>query len=109
MSYQPGSSMHRVLKAAQFIKYNMPRGVTWANPILTDEEAIDVAAYINDDKQHIRPTSESGAVEYPVITDKPVSYHKGPFADPYKESQHKFGPWTPIIDWRKENKQTTGY
>ena len=109
MSYQPGSSMHRVLKAAQFIKYNMPRGVTWENPILTDEEAIDVAAYINDDSQHIRPTSKESKAEYPIPADKPVSYHKGPFADPFEDKQHKFGPWREIVDWRKENGQTTGY
>ncbi len=109
MSYQPGSSMHRVLKAAQFIKHNMPRGVTWERPLLTDEEAIDVAAYVNDDDLHERLTSAAGKAEYPVLKDKPVSYHRGPFADPFEQAQHKFGPWQPIIDWRKERGQTTTY
>jgi len=109
MSYQPGSSMHRVLKAAQFIKYNMPRGVTWENPQLSDEDAIDVAAYINDDELHPRKTSSQGSVEYPIRRDKPVSYHKGPFADPFEDKQHKFGPWPAIIEWRREHKHTTTY
>lgn len=109
MSYQPGSSMHRVLKAAQFIKYNMPRGVTWENPLLTDEEAIDVAAFINDDTLHVRPTSQESRAEYPIPADKPVSYHKGPFADPFDDDRHKFGPWQEIVDWRRANGQTTGY
>ncbi len=107
MSYQPGSSMHRVIKAAQFIKYNMPLGVTWENPILTDEEAIDVAAYINDDKR-TRPKPNLQK-EYPHIEDRPVSYHMGPYPDPFSQAQHKFGDYNQIIKWRKENNITATY
>jgi len=39
--------MHRVLTAAQFIKGNMPLGTTADEPLLSDEEAYDVAGYIN--------------------------------------------------------------
>ena len=109
MSYQPGSSMHRVMKSAMWIKNNMPRGVTWKNPILTDQQAIDVAAFINDDEAHVRPTSEEGKVEYPHPEDKPVDYHKGPFADPYDVPTHKFGPWAELRSWREEHGQYTGW
>lgn len=43
-SYNIGASMARTSVAAAFIKANMPRGWGWT---LTDDDAIDVAAYIN--------------------------------------------------------------
>lgn len=54
-AYNWGAGMHRVNTAAGFIKYNMPLGK--ANPVekhaaLSDQEAWDVAAYINS---HERP------------------------------------------------------
>ncbi|HEX8963088.1 MAG TPA: c-type cytochrome [Rhodocyclaceae bacterium] len=42
-SYNKGAGMANVRIAASFIKANMPRG----NPNLTDQEALDVSAYIN--------------------------------------------------------------
>jgi len=108
MSYQPGSSMHRVIKAAQFIKYNMPQGVTWETPVLSDEEALDVAALINQDS-NVRPQPELTGNEYPFVEDRPVSYHKGPYPDPFSQQQHKNGDFKPIIEWRKEHGITTTY
>jgi thiosulfate dehydrogenase len=43
-SYNIGAEMARVSVAASFIKANMPRGWGWT---VTDDEAIDAAAYIN--------------------------------------------------------------
>ena len=43
-SYNIGAGMARVSVAASFIKANMPRGWGWS---LSDDEAFDVAAYIN--------------------------------------------------------------
>ena len=43
-SYNSGADMARVGVAASFIKANMPRGWGWT---VTDDEAFDVAAYIN--------------------------------------------------------------
>lgn len=106
-SYQPGSSMHRVVKMAQFVKYNMPFGVSWKAPELSDEEALDVAAYVNDDK-HKRPSKDMG-FEYPSFEEKPIDFHLGPYTDPFSALQHKFGPWNPIIKYRKENKLFIGF
>ncbi len=47
-SYNKGAGMANVATAAAFIKANMPLG----NPVLSDQEALDVAAYIN---AQIRP------------------------------------------------------
>lgn len=43
-SYNIGADMARINVAASFIKANMPRGWGWT---VTDDEAFDVAAYIN--------------------------------------------------------------
>jgi thiosulfate dehydrogenase len=43
-SYNIGAGMARISVAASFIKANMPRGWGWT---VTDDEAIDAAAYIN--------------------------------------------------------------
>lgn len=113
-SYQYGTSMHRVIKAAQFIKSNMPFDLArWDKPVLTDEEALDVAAYINDDddddRKNIKRPHPHMEHDYPDIAEKPVDFYHGPFADPFTLEQHKFGPYKPIIEWRKKNGQTTGY
>lgn len=109
MSYQPGSSMHRLIKSAQFIKYNMPFDlVRWDKPLLTDEEAMDVAAYVNDDHLHERPWTELDD-DYPFEEEKPLDYCDPPYADPFPPAQHKYGPFKPIFQWRKEHRQPTGY
>ena len=108
-SYQPGSSMHRIIKAAQFIKYNMPFDLArWDKPVLTDDEAMDVAAYVNDDKLHTRPYVEPFAA-YPTRVEKPVDYYTGPFVDGFSEVQHKYGPFQEIITYRKNHNMPTGY
>jgi thiosulfate dehydrogenase len=94
-SYSIGSSMHRVRPAAAFIKANMPHGTTWENPILTDEEAFDVAAFINDDRIHPRPQIDISK-DYPDLFEKPIDYPYGPYVDNFSAEQHKFGPWEPI-------------
>ena len=94
-SYQEGSSMHRVIKAASFIKYNMPNALaTLDKPVLTDQEALDVAAYINDGSIHPRPVPKN--IDYANTQTKPIDYFKGPYIDPFSEKQHTFGPWDEI-------------
>lgn len=99
-SYQPGSSMHRVIVLAKWIKANMPHdSATWDKPLLTDKEALDVAAFINDDRIHKRPAPKT--YDYPYPEEKAIDYGKGPYADPFSEEQHKFGPYKPIITYWK--------
>jgi thiosulfate dehydrogenase len=99
-SYQPGSSMHRIIKMAQWIKGNMPYGkATWDKPFLTDEQALDLAAFVNDDLIHKRPTVKN--YDYPHPEEKAIDYDKGPFIDTFSVAQHKFGPYQPIISFWK--------
>jgi len=95
-SYQPGSSMHRIIKQAQWLKANMPNDkATWDKPFLTDEEALDIAAFVNDDRIHNRPSPKT--LDYPNKEEKAIDYAIEPFIDTFSATQHKFGPYKPII------------
>jgi thiosulfate dehydrogenase len=95
-SFNNGSGINRVITAAQFIKGNMPYGTTYDSPMLTDEEAYDVAGYIN---QQQRPTKPNLEVDFPDLKKKPVSTPYPPYADNFSIEQHQKGPFQPIIDF----------
>jgi thiosulfate dehydrogenase len=88
-SFNNGAGMHRVLTAARFIKAKMPLGE--AN--LTDDQAFDVAAYINAQP---RPQMANLERDYPDRSTKPIDGAYGPFADDFPLEQHRFGPFPPI-------------
>lgn len=101
LSYQAGSSVHRVNKLASFVYCNMPSKLaTYNNPKLTVEQAFDVVAFINDDRIHSRPKPFT-KIDYPNFKFKPIDYGKGPYIDSFPESQHKFGSYQPIVDFYK--------
>lgn len=88
-SFNTGAGMHRVLTAARFIKARMPLG----KPDLTNDEAFDVAAYVNS---RPRPEMPHLDLDYPDRKTKPVDTGYGPFADPFPLEQHQFGPFAPL-------------
>lgn len=98
-SFNNGAGMHRVLTAARFIKARMPLG----EPTLTDDEAFDVAAFINSKP---RPEMPNLDVDYPDRAAKPVDNPYGPFADDFPAEQHKYGPFQPIEAHYKAQKKT---
>jgi thiosulfate dehydrogenase len=101
-SYQSGSSMHRVIKQAQWLKGNMPYDkVKPGQHFLTDEESLQIAAFVNDDNMHNRPNPANA--DYPFKEQKAIDYDLPPFADTFPASQHKFGPYQPIIDYWNQN------
>lgn len=96
-TYNHGAGMHRIITAAQFIKGNMPYlQATLENPVLTDEEAYNVAAYINSFE---RPLKGNPEVDFPDKTRKPVSTPYGPWVDQFSPEQHKYGPFQPIMEF----------
>jgi len=96
-SYNDGAGLYRLSNFARYVKYNMPQGVSHTNPMLTDEEAWDVAAYVNaQDRPHIKVPKD-----WPDIAKKPVDHPFGPYADNFTEMQHKFGPFKPILEAQK--------
>jgi thiosulfate dehydrogenase len=99
-AYQPGSSMHRIIKMAQWLVANMPYDkATHDKPFLKSDEALDLAAFINNDDIHQRPFVKE--YQYPNIEEKPIDYDRGPFVDSFSEQQHKYGPFKPIINYWK--------
>jgi thiosulfate dehydrogenase len=107
-AYQPGSSMHRIVKMAQWLVSNMPYDkATHDKPFLTSAQALDLAAFINDDKIHQRPPVKE--FQYPNPEEKAMDYDRGPFKDPFSEQQHKYGPYKPIADYWKGRGIEPGY
>ena len=103
-SYNNGAGMTRVLTAAAFIKGNMPYGTRYDRPVLTDEEAYDLAGYINNQG---RPDKARREDDFPDLTKKPVSTPYGPYADPFSQEQHRLGPFQPIMEYYKQTYNIT--
>jgi thiosulfate dehydrogenase len=91
-SFNDGAGMGRVLTAARFIKARMPLG----KADLTDDEAFDVAAFINSKP---RPQMANLDKDYPERSTKPIDNPYGPYADPFPQDQHKYGPFQPIEEY----------
>ena len=91
-SYNNGAGMNRVLTAAAYAMHNMPFG-TFNRPVLTDDDAYDVAAYL---VSQTRPQKRDLDKDFPIRLQKPVDTGYGPYADGFSAEQHKFGPFEPI-------------
>lgn len=89
-SYNVGAGLFRLSRFAGYVKANMPNDIaTLDKPVLTDEQAWDVAAYVNSLP---RPTKKFPD-DWPDITQKPFDHPFGPYADAFSEEQHKYGPF----------------
>jgi thiosulfate dehydrogenase len=98
-SYNDGAGLFRLSNFARYVKYNMPLGATHSAPMLSDEEAWDVAAFVNSQpRPHIAAQND-----WPDISKKPIDHPFGPFADGFSEEQHKYGPWKPIQEFRNSS------
>lgn len=89
-TYNDGAGMSRILTAAKFIKGNMPLGVRHDAPQLSDEEAYDVAGYINS---HPRAEKTGKQFDYPDLSKKPKDAPYPPYKDNITTLQHKYGPF----------------
>lgn len=98
-SYNQGAGLFRLSRLAGYVKANMPFGATYDNPQLTDEEAWDVAAYINSQP---RPEHPFLATDWPDISKKPYDHPFGPYRDSFPEEQHKYGPFKPLVAFYKK-------
>lgn len=100
-SYNHGAGLYRLSRFAGYVKANMPLGATFENPILSDTEAWDVAAYVNSMERPGKDLSQ----DWPDISKKPEDHPFGPFADKFTEEQHKFGPFKPIRESKEKSKK----
>jgi thiosulfate dehydrogenase len=98
-SYNMGAGLYRLSRFAGYVKSNMPQGSTYDNPQLTDEEAWDVAAYVNSQPRPAKDLSK----DWPRLSGKPIDHPFGPYNDNFSEQQHKYGPFEPIAALRKKN------
>lgn len=100
-SYNHGAGLYRISNFAGYVKYNMPLGATYERPQLTDEEAWDIAAFVNSQPRPAKDLSK----DWPNIAGKPFDHPFGPYADPFPEKQHKYGPYKPIKEWKEAHKK----
>jgi len=97
-SFNTAAGLYRISRFAGYVKNNMPFGeVEYHNPQLTNEEAWDVAAFVNSQPRPSKIFKE----DWPDISKKPIDHPFGPFADGFTEEQHKYGPFKPIEQARK--------
>jgi thiosulfate dehydrogenase len=89
-SYNDGAGMYRLGNFAGFVKNNMPYGATYKSPQLSDEEAWNVAAFVNSQP---RPHKDQHG-DWKDLKNKPIDFPFGPYADGFSEKQHKFGPYS---------------
>nr|WP_298378986.1 c-type cytochrome [uncultured Halomonas sp.] len=103
-SFNWGAGMHRVNTAAGFIKANMPLGKPYS---LSDQEAWDVAAYINSFPRPADPRQADGKMS---VEESKEQYHQ--HMDYYGETLHgiKLGEGTTPERWERfvKSQQTAG-
>jgi thiosulfate dehydrogenase len=102
-SYNDAAGMARPITAANFIRANMPFGTDYAHPVLSVQDAFDVAAFVDSQPRPHRPGNER---DFPDRALKPADATYPPFLGPFPPSQHLTGPWQPIRQWQKDNAQT---
>ncbi len=98
-SYNNGAGLYRLLTAAGFIRSNMPFGTTYREPVLNDEDAYDVAAFVDSQPRPGKPNLDK---DFPDLLRKPVDMPFPPFADNFSPEQHKYGPFAPLRQKLKE-------
>ncbi|GGB17037.1 c-type cytochrome [Puia dinghuensis] len=91
-SFNTGAGLYRISRLAGYVKEIMPFDRPRNAPQLTDEEAWDVAAFVNSRQ---RP-EKAFPNDWPNIAKKPYDHPFGPYADSFTPLQHKFGPFKPI-------------
>ena len=96
-SYTTGAGLYRISRLAGYVKHNMPFTLLKDEAALTDEEAWDVAAFINSQPRPQKNYSK----DWPDISSKPFDHPFGPYADNFTETQHKYGPFGPMKKTRK--------
>ena len=97
-SYNTGAGLYRLSRFAGYVKSNMPLGINYDHPQISDEDAWNVAAFANSQPRPAKDVSK----DYPKIATKPVDDPFGPYADIFSVKQHKYGPFLPIAEYKKK-------
>lgn len=97
-SYTMAAGLFRLSRLAGYVKSNMPFGADHVNPQLTDEEAWNVAAFVNSQPRPTRDISK----DWPKKASKPIDHPFGPYTDTFSQHQHKYGPFAAIAAFKKQ-------
>jgi len=100
-SFTTAAGLFRISNFSRYIYANMPHGVTFKKPILSEEESWDIAAYV---LSLPRPKREFPG-DWPELKAKPLDHAFGPYADAFPEEQHKYGPFEAIEQFYKAGKK----
>jgi cytochrome c len=88
--YRGGGICHSAFKVLQ--KTRIKRN--YKNPVLTDQEAWNVAAFIESQpRKHFDQSHD-----WKDLKKKPIDLPFGPYIDQASEKQHKYGPFKPILE-----------
>lgn len=98
-TFNNGAGMNRMLTASAFIKHNMPQGTTHEAPVLSDDEAFDVAGYVLSKPRPIKAGLDN---DFPARWNKPVDAAFPPYVDGASADQHRYGPYPLLIDLAKQ-------
>ncbi|NOT77130.1 MAG: c-type cytochrome [Cyclobacteriaceae bacterium] len=97
-SFTTAAGLFRISNFSKYIVANMPNGATYDSPLLKEEEAWDIAAFVLTMPRPDKKFSQ----DWPKIETKPVDHPFGPYADNFSEQQHKFGPFKEILEMKNE-------
>lgn len=98
-TFNNGAGMNRLLTAMRFIMHNMPQGTNHAAPVLSDDEAFDVAGYILSQPRPLKANLEQ---DFPARWNKPIDAAFPPYVDGASADQHKYGPFPPLADMARQ-------
>lgn len=99
MIWPDGGHMSMLPFLARFLKSTMPSGASADNPILSDDEALDIAAYINTGFVRMPMHTTEGRAGIDTAYSKSPSLKPDYFAspqqnlDPKEFIKVKYGPW----------------
>jgi thiosulfate dehydrogenase len=100
-SYNDGAGLYHLSLFAGFVKSNMPFGqASYKHAILTDDQAWDVAAFVNSQG---RPRFSHNN-DWADISKKSFDEPFGPYEDTFSENQHKYGPFQAIVKASNQKK-----
>jgi thiosulfate dehydrogenase len=100
-SYNDAAGMARVITGAWFVHANMPKGITFEYPLLSADDAYDVMAFVDTQP---RPHKADLSKDYPDLWLKPIGTPYPPWVGHFSAAQNRYGPWQPILDWRRKNR-----
>jgi thiosulfate dehydrogenase len=99
-SFNAVATLYRLSKFAGFVQNNMPYPMNYTSRILTDEQAWDIAAYVNSRERSVKDHSTDYTSD---LSKKPFDYPFPPYADNFSQEQHKFGPFTEMTSAMKKH------